>query len=577
MTNIDYEHKKEYKDMNFEEKFIEWNTYFRRNIHRFVEYYLELDMYLYQKILLFLMNLCPLVVVVACRATAKSFVIAVYSCAKCILYPGSKIVIASATKKQAGLIVSEKIQKELMPVSINLRREIKDIKVGQNATEVIFHNTSSIVVVPASDNARGYRGTVMIYEEFRMVKKDIIDFVLSPFLIVRQAPYLKKEEYSNLTEEPMEIYISSAFYKSHWMNDMIHLAVTEMYNTSEALLIGFDYATTLKHKIRTKKQLRKEKKKMGSIAFAMEYENEMIGGSENQYYSYDLVSSAQKIKKAWYPLSNEDYLAKRKPKIGNIEKQKNEIRLVSMDIAVSESTDKIKNDNSVIKCVRVLLNGNSYERQEVYTEVFQGKDMDSQAIRVRQIMNDFKADYFIFDARTYGTIMTDTMAKTLYDSDRDVEYSPISVFNNKELANRCKNKSANPIMWAFVGSAENNHNMHTYMKTALLDGKYKMLINSTKCTEEYLDKNSEYKKASMEDKINYELPYTQSDLTLTEMVNLKKEFVQGAKIKLIEPSTGTKDRYVTSGMANLFVQEELEVKLTEEKQETNIMDYCSFF
>ena len=193
MTNIDYEHKKEYKDMNFEEKFIEWNTYFRRNIHRFVEYYLELDMYLYQKILLFLMNLCPLVVVVACRATAKSFVIAVYSCAKCILYPGSKIVIASATKKQAGLIVSEKIQKELMPVSINLRREIKDIKVGQNATEVIFHNTSSIVVVPASDNARGYRGTVMIYEEFRMVKKDMIDFVLSPFLIVRQAPYLKKE------------------------------------------------------------------------------------------------------------------------------------------------------------------------------------------------------------------------------------------------------------------------------------------------------------------------------------------------------------------------------------------------
>lgn len=42
-----------------------------------------------------------------------------------------------------------------MPVSINLRKEIADIKTGQNSTEVVFKNTSSIVVVPASDNARG--------------------------------------------------------------------------------------------------------------------------------------------------------------------------------------------------------------------------------------------------------------------------------------------------------------------------------------------------------------------------------------------------------------------------------------
>lgn len=66
-----------------------------------------------------------LVVIVACRATSKSFVIAVFACIKAILYPNSLIVIASATKKQASLIVTEKIVKELMPNSPNLRREIK--------------------------------------------------------------------------------------------------------------------------------------------------------------------------------------------------------------------------------------------------------------------------------------------------------------------------------------------------------------------------------------------------------------------------------------------------------------------
>lgn len=58
-------------------------------------------------------------------------------------------------KKQASLIVTEKIVKELMPNSPNLRREIKNIKTSGNETEVMFVNGSSIVVVPATDNARG--------------------------------------------------------------------------------------------------------------------------------------------------------------------------------------------------------------------------------------------------------------------------------------------------------------------------------------------------------------------------------------------------------------------------------------
>ena len=61
-----------------------------------------------------------------------------------------------------------------------------------------------------------------------------------------------------------------------------------------------------------------------------------------------------------------------------------------MDIAISESTSTIKNDASVIKCIRVLLTGNKYERQEVYTESFEGMDIDSQAIKVRRIMEDFE-------------------------------------------------------------------------------------------------------------------------------------------------------------------------------------------
>ena len=97
------------------------------------------------------MNIYISVVIIAGRASAKSFVIAIFSCAKAILYPNTKVVVASGSKKQASLIVKEKIQKELMPKSENLRREIKKITTNANDIEVTFHNGSSIVVVVAGE------------------------------------------------------------------------------------------------------------------------------------------------------------------------------------------------------------------------------------------------------------------------------------------------------------------------------------------------------------------------------------------------------------------------------------------
>lgn len=478
-------------------------------------------------------------------------------------------------KKQAGLLITEKVEKELMVISPNLRREIKKISTGQNAIEVIFKNGSSFIAGVAGEQSRGLRSTILITDEFRLVDKNILDSILSPTEIIRPTPYTMNPKYAHLKEEPREIYLSSAYYKSHWMWDLIKQAMSESYR-DDSVLFATDYALTLKHGIRTKKQLLREKSKLDSTIFDMEYRNLMIGGSANQYYPFELISRCQKIKKAWYPKTLEEYIENKRNRFGDIKKASGEIRIVSMDIAVSKSTKKIKNDLSVIKCIRALQNGEKYERQEVYTEAFEGKDMETQAIRVRQIMEDFNADYLIVDGRTYGTLIVDELGKILYDSERDKEYNPIKVFNNNELADRCKNKDASPIIWAFIGSADLNHKMHTSMNGALKDGKYKFLINHVSCKEQYLSDKREYTQSDADNKIRLESPYLYSDLTLNEMINLDKEFIQGGKIKLKEPSNGTKDKYVTSAMGNLFIQE-LEIELTNNKsKDNNLLDYCFF-
>ena len=128
------------------ERFMDYVTYYRRNMCQFIQEYLGINLYWYQIILIYLMNVHPTIAIVASRAAAKSWIVALYACAKAILYPNTKVVIMSATKNMSSLIVEEKIKKELQPRSRRLALEIVDILTSQNRTEVKFRNDSSIVV-----------------------------------------------------------------------------------------------------------------------------------------------------------------------------------------------------------------------------------------------------------------------------------------------------------------------------------------------------------------------------------------------------------------------------------------------
>ncbi|WP_353048366.1 terminase family protein [Exiguobacterium sp. s133] len=94
---------------------------------------------------------------------------AIYCITRSVLFPRNKTAIISATKNQARMIVTEKIQKELM-LYPNVAREIKDIKSSAGNTDVFFHNGSTITVVPNNDNARGIRANLLIADEAILLK-----------------------------------------------------------------------------------------------------------------------------------------------------------------------------------------------------------------------------------------------------------------------------------------------------------------------------------------------------------------------------------------------------------------------
>ena len=363
------------------------------------------------------MGVSQFFVVIASRASAKSFIIALYACCRCILYPNSKIVLASGTKGQSKLLVSEKIQKELMSLSPALRKEIGRIKDNQNEVIVYFNNNSTITVVPANDNARGYRSNVIVREEFRQIKKFVDDSILSPFQIIRQTPYMKDDYYINvkeLQEETVDIYISSSWFDDgqNWMWDIVDQAYDGMLKGDASILLAFDESIALKHKIKSIRYFQTEKKKQDPITWQLEFLNTRLRENTAAFFNYAMLQQNQRAKKAFYPRTTLDFrLNKRNPYA--IPKQKNEVRLVSCDMAFIENKN---NDNSIFTCIRLLPEcttynkaatdeitvDNGYRRIVSYIESIQGGDVARQATRIRELYDDFEADYIILDMRNAG-------------------------------------------------------------------------------------------------------------------------------------------------------------------------------
>lgn len=540
-------------------KFYEWNTFFRENLDMYAEIYFGFALYPYQHLELYELNKNTLIDITGSRATAKTYIIAIFAVCKASLYPNSKIVICSATKGQSKLVVSEKIKNELMSQSPMLCREIKSIKDNQNDVIVYFRNGSTIKVLPSSENARGNRSTVTIYEENRMIDKFIIDSVISPFAIIRPVPYLKYEEYSDLVEEPTEVYISSAWYASHWMNTLIQDTYKAMLKGEKQCVIGLDYSVSLKHKIKTKNQILKDKRKFDPITFRIEYNNEMIKENTSAFFTYKMFTDNQRNKKPLYPRFDVDVLSRRKNSY-SVSKQQGEIRILSCDMAFAEGKH---NDNSIFTCMRLIPESTTYTVQSEggtskeisqgyrkivsYIESIQGGDITRQAIRIKQLYEDLSCDYVVLDTRNGGLACYDLLAKVMYDESRDKEYQPWVCMNDDSIANRIKTIGALPVLFAINASQKLNSEIANEMRIALTNNMIDFLIPFNEAVESTLTKIPEYMSAiDVDTQLFYEQPYLETQELINECVELtyeRKE--QTGLIVISEQGANRKDRYTS--------------------------------
>lgn len=560
------------------EGFKKWTAFYRDNPHRFAKEYLGVNLFLYQVLLLWAMNKYSFFMYIAARGQGKSYIIAVYCVIRAILFPQSNIVLASGTKGQARLIITEKIF-ALKNNSKNVEREIKEFKTSANECYVVFHNGSKITAVTSGDSARGYRANILIVDEFRLITKETIDQILRPFLNVnRTPPYLANPKYKHLSEENKEIYISSAWYKNHWIWDSFKSYLNGMVAGKDYFVAVLPWQLSVFHNLLSRKRVMQQRTEedFDQMSWDMEYEAIFVGENENAYYKLDDIQKCRTLPKAFYPPTDLEFVEAKgtRKKLSNMPKQAGELRILSMDIALMGSSKAVKNDTTAFTLMRLLPNGEEYRRDVVYMESLQGGNSELQAIRLKQLYYDFEGDYVAMDTNGNGISVFDSCTKILYDEARDVEYPAWTVINDEMMDERKIDKNAIPIIYSIKGNPELNHKVATGLRSAFEKRKIRLLINDIEAREDLIEKKGLLKKTT-EEQVNLLKPFVQATALTNELVNLVYR-VQSGYIKIEEVGTTTKDRYSSIGYGNyvatLLEQDILRANMLNDE----MLNFCLF-
>lgn len=546
-----------------------WGSFYRCNPHRFVEEYLNIKLKLFQKFLIFAMMHNYFFMYIASRGQGKSFLCAIYMVVRCILYPKTQIVVASATRSQANetlLKITEILMRNYEWGSENLKREIENYSIGQNRAFIKFRNGSIIKVATASDTGRGLRGNILVVDEFRMVDKDTIDTVLKRFLTApRQPNYLNNPKYKHLLERNTEIYLSSAWYQNHWSFKKAKSFYKNMLDDRRKYFIcSLSYQIALLEGLLSREAIEDEMSEddFDEIKWSMEMESLFYGDTDGSFFAFEDIASRRGLESAIYPRNK---LSSRNSKLYKIpDLMLNERRILSVDVALMASKGKKKNDASSIMINRAIPNSkNSYGANFVYIDSVEGVKTEELALIIRRLYEEYKCTDLVIDANGIGLGVCDMLMTNLYDYSNGKTYKALTCCNDKDMAERCTVSDAIPTMWCIKANQTFNTEMCVLLRNGFIGGKINLLLDDIN-SEAFLKKNiKDYNKLSVSEQMELKLPYIQTTLLVYELVKLQSEVV-GTNIKIREISGMRKDRYSSIGM-NYWVQCQLERGLQKKK------------
>lgn len=474
-----------------------------------------------------------------------------------------------------------------MQESSNLQNELSDrysIKIGQNETSVTFSNGSVIFTVPYSENALGIRASILIVDEFVRTEKDVINRVYVPFLTDERKPNyydLTKEEYMAVPSEPnRQLYLSSIRRADEWSFHKFKDYVNFLINGDENYVpVSLPYNLGVKHGFISKRIVEQNFKESGeSIELLMaDYKCIPEKSIGNSFYRHRALEKCRDNSRAMVCMNDNEFITYIDDKTRfqyYQEKLPNEIRILSMDIALVENA---RNDNTAFWILRLIPYGNRYKRIFQYAESMHGLNSVTQALRAKQLFYEFDCDYCAMDVQGAGQGVFDICAADeTQDEARGVVYPTWTVMNPEDVsrATRVLGPNPVPVVYAIVTGAEAKSRMLTHSRDILASGLVSFLMDSSDSMDFLINKFKFHSVEDQEIRRRVLNPYAQTNLFINEAINLEEIVVQG-RFSAKEKSGRRKDR-VMSYVYALDLANQLEAQNMEDKS-YSILDYIVSF
>lgn len=544
---------------------IAWKAgYYRANPHRYVSGVLGLSLKWFQQILLWCMMHYNFVMYLAARGQGKTYLTALFCCVRCILFPGTKIVVSSGTLKQANEVLL-KIQDDFMKQSSILRSEIEKCNIGQNDASIYFKNGSWIKTRTSSENSRSARANCIVVDEFRMVDETVINTVLRKFLTSpRQPKYLQKPEYANMQERNKEIYMSSAYFKSSWAYRKAQSYTLNFFDdTKKYFICGLPYQVSVREGLLSRSQLEDEMSEAdyNELVQQMEMECLWFGDTDGSLFKFDELTARRRLRKAFPPLSfcNDKITI---PKLTATGK-----RILSIDVALMQSTKKKKNDASAIFINDLIqVNDTAYQSNFVYGETFEGLKTDELGMIVMKYFYEYQCTDLVLDTNGIGLGVFDFITKEQICQENGKRYQAMTCINDKDMAERCKVRDANKVVWSVKANANFNNEICVLLRNGIQNGKINFLIPEQDADSSLKETYKGYFKMNPTEQAKLKMSYIQTTFAVYELIKLDHE-VKNGNIKVKEVEGMRKDRY-SSIAYSYWCACQLELKLKPKTQDT---------
>lgn len=389
---------------------------------------------------------CSDLKIVQSRGSGKTWLIALCCHAYCVLHPGTICLICSATAGQGTLVLQKlKMMAEQNPnianeLTANSARSL--VQISGDKGRCYYKNSSQIISGPIQ-SLRGLRAKIVVVDETPEANQETLDAVVSPIRnYTREVCFnYKFKDYTSKS-----VNITSACQKSNaFYNEFIKTLTGMAKGDAEMFACALDYRAAAANGITPMEFFEKEKARMPSTVFDMEYGSKFMGANANTAFPYELIERCRTLKgiELKQPKNSKSYY------------------VISLDIATSEAKGS---DNSIITVIKYneRLDG-SLTKKVVLIRSFNGQKLDYLAEEVRKLYHIRfpNTKKIVYDARGLGDSL-DRFFDNVWIAPDGKEYPPLLVDDTGKGP-----VTENMVLHPFRAVQQLNQRLYTNMRVSL--------------------------------------------------------------------------------------------------------------